>query len=206
MSTYAIKEEPFTGLAETVSAVIRSRKTVFADELLPDPVAPEIIEEILTDAIWAPTHKLTQPWHFVVADSRELRADFGRFMLDYYQKKYTIDQFPPSRYEDTLSYPLNGGTIVFLMMRRSERADVLPEWEELAAVSCAAQNIWLSCTARGLGTYWDTASATIAFGERFITSDLEQCLGCFFIGYYEEARVQRNRKRKPLYTKLTWIK
>lgn len=200
----SIQAEISQSIAEVVSEVIRNRKTVFADEFKAIPVPDDVIEAILTDAIWAPNHKLTQPWRFVQLDSQSVRAEFGEYMLDFYRKKYTEAQFPPSRYESTRNYTLHGGSIIFIMMHRSQE-EILPEWEEIAAVSCAAQNIWLSCTARGLGAYWDTASATIGFGERFGTSEKERCLGCFFIGYYDEKDISRNRKRKPLQTKLIRI-
>ncbi|RZM12747.1 MAG: nitroreductase, partial [Pedobacter sp.] len=41
----------------------RSRRSTFPDQFKAnDPVADEIIEEILTNATWAPTHGKAEPW------------------------------------------------------------------------------------------------------------------------------------------------
>ena len=32
----------------------------------------------------------------------------------------------------------------------------IPEWEELASVACAVQNMWLSATSYGIGAYWSS--------------------------------------------------
>ena len=47
-------------------------------------------------------------------------------------------------------------TIISICMTRDEN-DRVPEWEEIAAVSMAVQNMWLSCYVHNIGSYWSTS-------------------------------------------------
>ena len=51
---------------------IRSRRTHKA--FAPDPVAPEVLEELFELARWAPNHHLTNPWRFRVLGPRRSRG------------------------------------------------------------------------------------------------------------------------------------
>src|SRR6202171_2857290 len=60
--------------------LIKSRRSinVFTDQPLP----PGLIEELLETAIWAPNHKLTEPWRFILVtgDTRHNIAEIRRDM------------------------------------------------------------------------------------------------------------------------------
>ena len=49
-----------------VSALIRRRRSVFPKMYNDLPIADELIAEVLENANWAPTHRLTEPWRFMV--------------------------------------------------------------------------------------------------------------------------------------------
>ena len=52
---------------EEVNKIIRGRRSMFVAQFKEnDPVDDAIIEEMLENANWAPTHKLTEPWSFTV--------------------------------------------------------------------------------------------------------------------------------------------
>ncbi len=187
---------------EDLSKLIQDRKTTYAFDFSDKRLSKETIETIVTNALWAPTHKLTQPWRFMVLEGEHPKA-LGHFMADFYRQKYTEDEFSKERYESTKTYPEHA-TLLAVVFQKSKRIQ-LPEWEELAAISCAVQNMWLTCTAMGIGGYWDTAEATIAYGEGLNLEDNEQFLGIFYMGYKKEGIQEGNRKRKPLSKKLTWI-
>ncbi|MBK8192225.1 MAG: nitroreductase family protein [Lewinellaceae bacterium] len=50
---------------------------------------PALIEQLLENANWAPTHRLTEPWRFQVFHSPESRAALGDYLAGYYQH-YTL--------------------------------------------------------------------------------------------------------------------
>ncbi|MFX6331091.1 hypothetical protein ABTF76_22820, partial [Acinetobacter baumannii] len=55
--------------------------------------------------------------------------------------------------------PLMASHIISIGMKRNE-AQCIPEIEEIEAVACAVQNIYLSVSAYGLGGYWTSGGIT----------------------------------------------
>lgn len=197
-----LSEESVSCKNKSLKDIIRTRRTIYADAYTEKEISKEIIEELLINATWAPTHKQTQPWRFIVVQQKH-SLDFGTFMADFYKEKLSSEAYPLSQYETTRLYPKNAVLIV-IIMQRSQRVKI-PEWEEIAAVSCAVQNLWLSCTDYDIGCYWDTCDAAIAYGKHLGISDNERCLGVFYMGYYDPKESTVRRKRKPLYEKVTWL-
>ena len=188
---------------QEVSSLIRNRKSTYAYSFSSEVIPKEIIEEIITNAIWAPTHKLTQPWRFEVLEGAH-KEGLGKYMLNYYKENLPIEKFPESRYEETLNYSKNA-TLIAVIFQRSKRVEI-PEWEEIAAVSCAVQNMWLSCTALNYGAYWATNKATIKYCEIFLElAKNEKSFGIFYMGIPELKEEEiKYRKRIPLSKKLKW--
>ncbi len=181
--------------ASLVTEVIRNRRTIFADAFSEEAVSQELIEALLTDAIWAPTHKRTEPWQFVVLKGTH-PAKFGEYMAEFY-KDYILEK----RYNSLKQYCKNA-TLIAVIMKRDER-ERIPEWEELAAVACAVQNLWLSCAAHGLGGYWETCEAAMEYVAQF-TREGERSLGVFMLGHYDPATTKAVGRRRPLEEKLRW--
>lgn len=186
---------------EEITKVIRERKTTYAYDFSENKIGKELIEAIVSNALWAPTHKLTQPWHFVVLEGKH-HEDLGNYMAEYYRELYDEEQFSNERYEETKIYAKNA-TLIALIFQPSKRVE-LPEWEEIAAISMAIQNMWLSCTTFNIGSYWDTAEATMNYGKQIPLKEGEKFLGIFFMGNLKDNLPNVNRKRKPLSKKLSW--
>ena len=51
---------------EILNSIIKERRSVFPASYIPKEIPKHVIEQILENANYAPTHKLTQPWRFVV--------------------------------------------------------------------------------------------------------------------------------------------
>lgn len=187
--------------ASIIKELIRSRRTTYADAYTDKEIPKKIIEELVTNATWAPNHKRTEPWRFIVLTGKH-RTKLGAFMLDFYKKNLDEKVFPKSRYERTRNYPKNA-TMLAIILQHSTKVQI-PEWEELAAISCAIQNLWLSCTAWGIGGYWDTSSAAIEYGKGLKLAENERCLGIFYMGYPKEENPTLRNKRKPISEKLSW--
>ncbi len=169
---------------EAVSALIRERRSIYADEFDGRPVSDDVLFEILTNASWAPTHKMTEPWRFMVFRGRYLK-DFGQYLADYYTEYYKSRLSPgdfEEKYRYLVNYPCRASCLIGIIMRRSTGV-AIPEWEEIAAVSCAVQNLALSCTSYGLGGYWSTVDGAIDYLKQFGLKENETSLGIFYMGY-----------------------
>ncbi|MCW3465769.1 nitroreductase family protein [Chitinophaga nivalis] len=186
-----------------ITRIIRQRRTTFADSFIKQEIPRELLEEILTNGTWAPTHKMTEPWRFVVLQGQQLPL-FGQYMADYYKTTLPPEKFPPAQYQQTLHYPDNAACMIAILLHRSRTVQI-PEWEELSAVAAAVQNMWLTCTAHQLGAYWDSCAACITYGNQLKTAEQEQCLGFLYIGYYDQQQLPPQKRRAPIEKKVTWL-
>lgn len=185
-----------------LSALIRRRRSVFPKSYLTDrPVDREVIEELLENANWAPTHKLTQPWRFQVFHSPESRNQLGDYMAEYYRKNTPPELFSEEKMIKNGENPRRSGAVIAIILHR-EPAESIPEFEEIAAVAMAVQNMWLSCTALGLGCYWSTPKAALQAGEFLGLAPNERCLGLFYLGWHEMPEIAG--KRGAIAEKVLW--
>jgi nitroreductase len=89
-------------------------------------------------------------------------------------------------------------------MKRSANKNI-PEVEDIAAVACAVENMYLSLTAYGLGGYWTTGGITYREKAKayFGLGDDDKLLGFFYIGHIAVPSV--GAKRQPLEAKVKWV-
>ncbi|MEM9823103.1 MAG: nitroreductase family protein, partial [Bacteroidota bacterium] len=104
--------------------------------------------------------------------------------------------------EKTRKKPRKSACVIAICMQRDPEERV-PEWEELAAVACAVQNMWLTCTAYGIGAYWSSPK-TIKHTNAFLQlAEGESCLGFFYMGYHDLPEIPG--KRSGVASKVVWI-
>ena len=70
-------------------------------------------------------------------------------------------------------------------MQRDPNESV-PEWEEIASVSMAVQNMWLVSTELNIGSYW-SSSKLVSYVHEFIKlKEGEKCLGIYYMGHFDK--------------------
>ncbi len=190
---------------EDLNRFIRTRRSLYPKQYAEERVSDEIINEILENAIWAPTHKLTQPWKFKVftGDGRKVLADFQSEL--YREVSLEKGVYKEENFQKLKEKPLMASHIISIGMVRDEKERV-PEIEEISAVACAVQNIYLSVSAYGLGGYWGTGGITY-FEEAksfFGLEEKDRFMGFFYIGV---PNIQREipARRIPKGDKVTWV-
>ena len=190
--------------AEQINAVIRNRKSIYPkDYEKGNPIPDKIIWQVLENANHAPNHKQTEPWRFTVFTGEGLKY-FAELQAAIY-RKYAGNLYNEGRYQKLLDYPLLSSHIISIGMKRNER-NILPEVEEIEAVACAVQNMFLTVTAYGLGSYWTTAGITY-FKEayrHFGLGENDRLLGFFYIGNLVKPFTSPS-KRTPVERKVQWI-
>ena len=139
-----------------VEAAIRTRRTHKA--FAPEPLARELLDELLELARWAPNHHLTNPWRFRVLGTHSLAALKRAAGPEAASK---LDRAP---------------TLVAVTQVRSE--DPVQDQEDLCATACAIYAVLLAAQGRGLAGYWRTPGVLrtseglealeIPDGERFV--------------------------------------
>ncbi|MFC2126719.1 nitroreductase [Bacteroidota bacterium] len=186
------------------SQLIQNRRSIFPNMYTGEIVDDSIIEKMLENANWAPTHKFTAPWRFVVFKGEGLKQ-LAEFQSDLY-KKITVSKgrFDPKKFEMLRTKPLKASHVIAIGMKRDEK-ERIPEIEEIEAVACSVQNMHLTATAHGIGCYWGTGGVTYInqANSFFGLSERDKLLGFFFIG---RPRKWPKGKRKPLDNKVTWVR
>ena len=189
---------------EMIDKVIEGRRSVFQQQYSGEPVDDAIVRKILSNANWAPTHKLTEPWRFVVFTGEGLRK-LASFQAELYKKVTTANAtFKEDRYQNLLTKPMLSSHIIAVGMKRDEKKSV-PEIEEIGAVFCAIENMYLTATAYGVGCYLSTGGVTYFDDakEFFGLGSEDKLIGFFNLG------MPRNDlpsgKRKPIEDKVVWV-
>lgn len=191
--------------AEVLNEIIKNRRSVFVAQYDTERKVPDsIIEQMLENANWAPTHYLTEPWRFSVFTGNGLQQ-FATFQAELY-KQEAADKFEQSKYEKLLANPLKASHIISIGMKR-HAMDKLPEVEEICAVACAVQNMQLTAHAYGVGCYWTTGGVTFYESPKpflGLESD-DKLLGFLYVAYAKDGATTQGR-RKPVADKVKWFR
>lgn len=169
--------------AEHINELIRNRRSVFPDQFEQGKQVPdETIKEILVNATWAPNHGRHEPWLFTVFTGEGLKT-FADFQSDLY-KSEAGESFSEASYKKLQQHPLKASHIISIGMKRGTNKRI-PEIEDIEAVACAVQNIYLTVSAYGLGGYWTTGGITYKESAKhfFGLNEEDKLLGFFYIGY-----------------------
>jgi len=183
----------------SINEIIRKRRSVYPLQYINKPIAKEILQELLINANHAPTHRLTEPWRFKVFTG-DGKSNLGQFLADKY--KEITPGFTEEKYEKIRTNPSKAGAIIAIVLHRDTKERV-PEWEEVAAVSCAVQNMWLALSQYGLGGYWSSPALAQYLGEHLDLKENEKCIGFFYIGYCEPS--DRVIQKQPIENKVEWM-
>ena len=189
---------------EIVNEIILNRRSVFQQQYSGEPVNDAIVWQMLQNANWAPTHKLTEPWRFVVftGDGLKTLADFQASL--YKQVTEKDGSYREERYQNLLTKPMLSSHIVAVCMKRDEKKTV-PEIEEIGAVFCAIENMYLTATGYGVGGYLSTGGITYfeEAKEFFGLSKEDKLIGFFHVGIPKNSLPEG--RRKPVEEKVKWV-
>ncbi len=113
-------------------------------------------------------------------------------------------EFVEGKFLKLQQQPLRASHIVSIGMKRTTTKRI-PEIEDIAAVACAVQNMYLSVTAYGLGGYWTTGGITYFEDAKyhFGLGNEDKLLGFFYIAHIAIPPPQA--KRAAFEEKVTWV-
>jgi len=167
--------------AEVLKDIIEQRKSIFPKDYTETEISQEIINEILNSASFAPNHKRTKPWRFKIFKGEE-KTKLALEMQEIYKSSQAPQVFLEKKYQD-IGFKINkADTIVSIVVNFS---GMIPEWEEIAAVSMAVQNMYLTCTANKIGCYWSSPKLVDHLKNTLQIEKNQKCLGLFYMGNLE---------------------
>ena len=188
---------------EDINELIRNRRSVFPSQFdntkkIPD----EIVKQILINATWAPNHGQAEPWFFKVFTGAGLQT-FAALQSSLY-KENAGEDFKNDKFIKLQQTPLLASHIISIGMKRTTTKKI-PEIEDIEAVACAVQNIYLSVAAYGLGGYWTTGGITYLDKAKyhFGLEEPDKLLGFFYLAYI--AVPSPKATRRPIEESAVWV-
>ena len=203
---------------EQLGTLIRGRRSVFPKTYTGEAVPRDVIERALEAASWAPTHGKTEPWRFTVFHGADAVARWHQLKLDGMRASMSGDELDAAltKAERKKKELKNVSAIISLGVKRvaSSKGKLQPEWEEIASMGCAVQNLHLSLEAEGYHGYWssggvngwaecDGTRAVLGL-DNAVNGENDRVFGFFFVGC-KRTDANYRMKREPVAEKTTWI-
>ncbi|MBM77564.1 MAG: nitroreductase [Crocinitomicaceae bacterium] len=185
-----------------ISDVIKNRRTIYPEFYSSRKVHKEIVEKILNNAIWAPTHGKTQPWRFKVFMG-DAKMKLGENLASIYKNTIPEEKFIEAKFNKLIARPSLSSVAIAVCMIK-DPTDKIMEMEEVEAVACAIQNMHLTATAYGIGGFWSTPKVIYSseMNEFLKIGPSDKCLGIFYLGY--PANEWPRGQRKPIEYLTEW--
>jgi nitroreductase len=131
---------------DDLDQLIRARRTSMLVD--PDrPVPHDLVERLCELAQWAPNHKRTWPWRFVLVEG-DARGELGNLIADAMAAR----DDPADKVAKTRGKYLR--TPATLVVGAAAGDSPLRSAENRDATAAGIQNLLLGATAVGLATYW----------------------------------------------------
>ncbi len=185
----------------TVLDLIKNRRSIRPVQYDQTKIIPdEVIATILEAANHAPTHRMTQPWRFKIVRGAA-KERLAEFFTEDFKNNVPLDQQSDIKIKKASENVEKSSCVILIVMQH--HADLLPEWEEVASTAIAVQNIWLMCSALGVGAYWSSPGIIKRLSGFAPIAENEKYLGVFYMGYSDV--VLPEPARTPIETKVEWI-
>ncbi len=199
----------------TRSAVLKLMQTRRSlRRYLPQPVPREVIEDLLTAAIWSPSAHNRQPWRFAVLEDSARKESLALAMGARLRQDLEADHMPPEVIEADLSRSyqrLTGAPLAVIVCLSMNDMDHYPDEKRAQAeyimavqsVAMAGQNLLLCAHAAGLGACWVCAPLFCPDVVRQMLDLPEdwQPQGLITLGYPAQTR---EKTRRPLEASVLW--
>ena len=186
-----------------ITDLIRSRRSIRPESFSTRKIQRDQIELILNNAQWAPNHGSTEPWRFIVFESENSRNELSQTLGKIYLEEVAPDEQNDTKLAKLIRRPLISSVVVAVCMSR-QKEERIPEIEEIEAVACAVQNMQLTSTAYGIGSFWSSPKIiyTDLMNQFLELENKDKCLGLIYLGYSKEEWPKSHRK--PLEYNTTW--
>ena len=186
-----------------ITELIKSRRSIRPESFTSRKVQRDQIELILGNAQWAPNHGKTEPWRFIVFEEEEARKSLSQELGSIYLKEVDEEMQNDAKLAKLIRRPLISSVVIAVCMSR-QKEERIPEIEEIEAVACAIQNMQLTATAYGIGSFWSSPKIIYSDSMKAFLEleEKDKCLGLIYLGYSKEEWPKSHRK--PLEYNTVW--
>jgi nitroreductase len=169
-----------------VAAAIRDRRTI--KEFTPQPVPRDLIAALLDLAVWAPNHKMTEPWRFYVFEGAACSKLSGLARTLRYKKLLSTgadESIAARKAAEFAEQWAQVPAVIYVTLVGDPDPGV--DLENYGAVCCAVQNIMLGAQAAGLASFWGTGdlAAARALADLVGAGENERMVALIRLGYVD---------------------
>jgi 5,6-dimethylbenzimidazole synthase len=144
--------------AAILKEIIQLRRDVRGQRFTDKPLSKEIIDQLLTAALHAPSVGFSQPWEFVLitdpALRQQVKESFDReneAALQVFSQRH--QEYARLKLEGILEAPLNMAAF-YKAPEKPVLGQTTMDETGLYSVVCAVQNLWLMARALNVGVGW----------------------------------------------------
>ncbi|KXZ23534.1 NAD(P)H nitroreductase [Bacillus nakamurai] len=168
---------------------IRNRRSIRSFK--PETVSADVILDLLETAVYAPNHRLTEPWRFIYVASEAGKEKLANSYVSFFRK--IKDDFNEEK-EQNMRKTL-GAVPGFLLVVLKEDENEFTRNDDFAAVSGMIQNLQLLAYENGIGMVWK--SGRILYDKQvhqdFGLADNERFAAIIQTGYPDEQPKAKER-------------
>jgi nitroreductase len=178
-----------------ITLLIETRRSHFPKEFNGQIADNDLISQMISNAHWAPSHKLTLPWHFIVFEPRKIDELSKKIIQIQLNSNPNV---PQEKIEKINSLPSQLSHAIAICLKPSK---MVPLWEEYCAVGAAVENMYLTLnTIPDFGGYWTSGNGTNTqeMKEYLELSENDEHLGFFFIGGIDQKRTHSKRNTQTV--------
>lgn len=191
---------------ETVADVILNRRTV--KQFLPQPVDRATLERLIELAVWAPNHRLNEPWRFYVLGAAA-QAQLAQIAGAITERKILASGGEAAVAARKGAEAGAAWVTVPTLLYITYLTDPNPEinLENYGAVCCAIHNLTLAAHALEIGTSWSSGAVAAAPELHALVGAgaNEQMAGLIRLGYLDPSLPRGSSRRSPGGTFTRWI-
>jgi nitroreductase len=191
---------------QAVAETIRRRRTI--KQFLPQPVPRPLLQELIDLAVWAPNHRITEPWRFYVLDG-EVRRKVGEIAAQITVEKIISSggeiEVAARKGEEAAEAWSSVPVLLYVTTLRDENPEI--DEENYGAVCCAIHNIALAGHAAGIATSWSSGAVAAAPALHALVGagPNEKMVGLIRVGYLDPAIAPPKARRKSGSSFTAWV-
>ncbi len=178
-----------------INQIIRERRSHYPQEYSGMRLPDAYIQQLLENAHWAPNHTLNMPWRFMIITGEALNPWIDK-AIDIYKTTTPAEKYKEAKvtkmelYKSKISHAI-------AIVRQTDPDKKSKEWEDIAAIACGVQNMYLSMSQYPhMVGYWSTGlgTASPAMHDYLHLNEHQHLMGFFVTGHIDEKRTESKRK------------
>ncbi|MGE5404398.1 MAG: nitroreductase [Candidatus Saccharibacteria bacterium] len=168
----------------TAIELIKSRRTI--RRFKPDIIPEDIISEIFEAAVWAPSHRNSQPWEFAVigVQTRGKLLGLYRSTMEKVLAEHPDLPEPARKGIQSLMEDFGGAPFMVAVMSKPPQ-DPLENIENPMTAAVAVQNMCLAAWDRSVGSVWLSIGGASPAREILQVKEGYQVVSVLALGYPE---------------------